>query len=76
MIEDDPNIRLVYREWPILGDGSVFAAKAALAARKQDKYEEFHWAMMGLEGRAEEAVASRPRSSGQGFYQSLQHFQE
>ena len=49
LIEDDPNIRLVYREWPILGDGSVFAAKAALAARKQDKYEEFHWAMMGLE---------------------------
>ncbi|TNY46951.1 DsbA family protein, partial [Streptococcus pyogenes] len=39
LIEDDPNIRLVYREWPILGDGSVFAAKAALAARKQDKYE-------------------------------------
>ena len=59
LIEDDPNIRLVYREWPILGDGSVFAAKAALAARKQDKYEEFHWAMMGLEGRAEEASVLR-----------------
>ena len=37
LIEADPNIRLVYREWPILGDGSVFAATAALAARKQDK---------------------------------------
>ena len=59
LIEDDPNIRLVYREWPILGEGSVFAAKAALAARKQDKYEEFHWAMMGLEGRAEEASVLR-----------------
>ncbi len=59
LIEDDPDIRLVYREWPILGDGSVFAAKAALAARKQDKYEEFHWAMMGLEGRAEEASVLR-----------------
>ncbi len=59
LIEEDPNIRLVYREWPILGDGSVFAAKAALAARKQDKYEEFHWAMMGLEGRAEEASVLR-----------------
>jgi protein-disulfide isomerase len=59
LIEDDPNIRLVYREWPILGEGSVFAARAALAARKQGKYEEFHWAMMNLRGRAEEATVMR-----------------
>ncbi|SMX49726.1 DsbA family protein [Maliponia aquimaris] len=59
LIDEDPNIRLVYREWPILGEGSVFAAKAALAARKQGKYEEFHWAMMGLQGRAEEASVLR-----------------
>lgn len=55
LIADDPNIRLVYREWPILGEGSVFAARAALAARAQGKYEEFHWAMMSMEGRAEES---------------------
>jgi protein-disulfide isomerase len=59
LIDADPNIRLVYREWPILGGGSVFAAKAALAARKQGKYEDFHWAMMGNEGRAEEASVLR-----------------
>lgn len=35
LLDGDPNVRLVYREWPILGDGSVFAAKAALAARNQ-----------------------------------------
>ncbi len=55
LLEEDPNVRLVYREWPILGDGSVFAARAALAAREQGKYEEFHWALMGMSGRAEEA---------------------
>lgn len=55
----DSNVRLVYREWPILGDGSVFAAKAALASRNQGKYEEFHWAMMGMTGRAEEASVLR-----------------
>ena len=59
LIEQDPNVRLVYREWPILGDGSVFAAKAALASRKQGKYEEFHVAMMGMEGRAEERSVLR-----------------
>ena len=55
LLDADPNIRLVYREWPILGEGSVFAARAALASRAQGKYEEFHWAMMGMRGRAEEA---------------------
>ena len=37
----------------------MFAAKAALAARNQGKYEEFHWAMMGMSGRAEEASVLR-----------------
>lgn len=48
LLEKDTNVRLVYREFPILGEGSVYASKAALAARKQDKYEEMHWALMSL----------------------------
>ena len=59
LLEGDENVRLVYREWPILGDGSVFAAKAALAAREQGKYEEFHWALMGMQERADEASVMR-----------------
>ncbi|PWJ20776.1 DsbA family protein [Jannaschia seohaensis] len=59
LLASDPNVRLVYREWPILGEGSVFAARAALAAREQDLYEEFHWALMGMNGRAEEAAVMR-----------------
>ncbi|MDF0603376.1 DsbA family protein [Psychromarinibacter sp. C21-152] len=59
LIDKDPGIRLVYREWPILGDGSVFAAKAALAAREQGRYEAFHWAMMEIDGRADEASVLR-----------------
>jgi len=55
----DPNVKVVYREWPILGEGSVFAARAALASRNQGKYEEFHWAMMELNERAEEASVLR-----------------
>ena len=58
-IWEDPNIRLVYREGPIVGEGAVFAAKAALAAREQGKSEEFHGAMMGGEGRAKEASVMR-----------------
>ena len=59
LLDGDDNVRLVYREWPILGEGSVFAAKAALASREQGKYEAFHWALMGMEGRAEEASVMR-----------------
>jgi protein-disulfide isomerase len=46
LIAEDPGVRLVYREWPIINRGSRFAARAALAARRQGKYEELHWALM------------------------------
>ena len=55
LLAADSDVRVVYREWPILGEASVLAARAALAAREQDKYEEMHWALMELRGRAEEA---------------------
>lgn len=51
----DPNIRVVYREWPILGDASVIAARAALASRAQDAYPAFHEALMTSQGRLDEA---------------------
>lgn len=59
LLDEDPNVRLVYREWPILGEGSVFASRAALASRTQGKYEEFHWALMGSKGRLQEASVLR-----------------
>lgn len=51
----DPGLRIVYKEFPILGPNSVFAAKAALAAARQDAYQEFHEAIMALTGSADEA---------------------
>ena len=56
LLETDANVRVIYREWPILGDDSVIAARAALAAREQGKYEAFHWALMSGDGRVTEAV--------------------
>jgi protein-disulfide isomerase len=43
---DDPNLRIVWKEFPILGPISRFAAQAAMAADRQGKYIEFHQAMM------------------------------
>jgi len=46
VIEDDGNVRLVLKEFPILGQESLFAARAAVAAAKQDAYETFHKRLM------------------------------
>jgi len=51
----DPQLRIVYKEFPILGPGSVFAAKAALAANMQGKYEAFHRALYQVRGHVDEA---------------------
>jgi protein-disulfide isomerase len=50
MVKQDPKLRLVYKEFPILGPISVTAAHAALAARRQGKYDAFHDAMMSARG--------------------------
>lgn len=59
MIERDKDLKLVMKEFPILGPGSVYASRAALASRKQGKYWEFHLAMMAHEGRIDEPVVDQ-----------------
>ncbi len=49
----DGNLRIVYKEFPILGPNSVFAARAALAAHRQGRYVAFHKALMLAEGVAD-----------------------
>lgn len=46
LMRSDKKIRRVFKEWPILGPESVFAARAALASRRQGKYFAFHNALM------------------------------
>ena len=51
ILKTDKKISFAWKEYPILGPASRFAAEAAMAAKKQDKYFEFHIAIMGLKGR-------------------------
>ncbi len=46
LVEDDPNLKVVMKEFPILSPESMIAARAALAAMKQGKYNEYHFALM------------------------------
>lgn len=45
-LEKEKGIRLIYKEWPILSEGSKLAARAALGAAAQGKYKEFHSQLM------------------------------
>lgn len=47
LLADDPAVRIVFKEFPILGPDSLVGAKAALAAHKQGAYLKFHQALMG-----------------------------
>lgn len=38
VLAKDRKLRVLYKEWPVLGETSVYAARAALAAKWQHKY--------------------------------------
>ena len=50
ILEADKNLRMVMKEFPILGQGSLIAARAALASHEQGKYEELHMALLSHKG--------------------------
>jgi protein-disulfide isomerase len=56
LIDSDKNLRVVLKEFPILGPDSVYAAKAALASRQQGKYWEFHQALFAGIGHLDQAT--------------------
>ena len=51
LVAKDKNVRVVMKEFPIFGEGSEYAARAALASVKQGKYWELHQAMFASEGK-------------------------
>ena len=55
LTKDDPNVRVVFKEMPILGPTSRTAALWALAAHRQDRYFDYHVALMEHRGPKEEA---------------------
>jgi protein-disulfide isomerase len=61
LMKDDPKLKVILKEFPVLGPGSVEAAKVAVAVRMQDKsgkkYLEFHQKLLGGRGQADKARA-------------------
>jgi protein-disulfide isomerase len=61
LMKTDPKLKVVLKEFPVLSEGSVEAAKVAVAVRMQDasgkKYLDFHQRLLGGRGPADKARA-------------------
>ena len=52
--QEHPDLKVILKEYPILGPVSVKAAQASLASRRQGKYKKFHQSLMLMNGRLSE----------------------
>ena len=65
LLKKDPNLRLVLKEFPILGPNSTLASKASIGARPQGKYLTFHEALLAHKGDLDDkAIAAIAKSVG------------
>jgi protein-disulfide isomerase len=63
LTEDDKNVRVVMKEFPIFGAGSDYAARAALASVKQGKYWDLHRALFKQETQVTQDVVDEVAAS-------------
>ena len=63
LLDADPELKIVIREWPIF-QGSEMASRMALAAAKQGKYAEFHEVMYRLAPATPETINQAAREVG------------
>lgn len=52
LILSDPNLRVVFREWPVFGPDSEDAARVSLASLSQGRYWQMHKALFSIKGKA------------------------
>lgn len=64
LISEDPGLRVVYRELPILGEESVQAARLSLAASKAGRFAQFHDALWQAGRPAPDTLAAASQAAG------------
>jgi len=64
LIANDPRLRVVWREMPVLGPGSDAAAAAALAAARQGRYYAFHRALFAGGHPDTDGIAAAAKTAG------------
>ena len=64
LLKEDKGLRVVYREFPILGPESVAAARVSLAASKAGKFAQYHDALYAAGRPGPETIALAAKSAG------------
>jgi len=64
LIKEDPGVRVVYRELPILGPDSVTAARLSLAASSAGRFAQFHDTLWAAGRPAPETIAKAAQAAG------------
>nr|WP_295105928.1 DsbA family protein [uncultured Caulobacter sp.] len=59
LLKADPKVRVLYKQWPVFGEVSVYAASVALAAQWQGKHLAVHNAFMTAPGKLDSQVKVR-----------------
>ncbi|MBR0553257.1 DsbA family protein [Stakelama marina] len=64
LVKNDPKVRIVYRELPILTEESRTAAEWSLAAAEQGKFQKFHNTLFAAERVTRDAIMNAARTAG------------
>ncbi len=64
LVASDPKVRVVYKEYPVLGPDSVYAAKASLAARTSPHFVQFHDGLISSSQLSADAVKKIAEGAG------------
>ena len=64
LIAEDPNLRVVYREFPILGEPSAAAARLSLAASRAGRFRQFYETLFAAGQPSEETLNAATKAAG------------
>lgn len=64
LVRSDPNLKVVFRELPVLAPSSRDAARASLAAARQNRFGAFHTALFGAGRVTPQSIALAARAAG------------
>lgn len=76
LLENEDDFKVVFKEFPVLGEDSVRAAQAALASREQGGYVPFHLALMQASDLSHAGIMQVARSVGLDTEQLAQDMQD
>lgn len=75
LLNEDDNIRVVYKESPVLAESSKVAARWSLAAAKQGKSREFHNALFAAGQVSDDSINIAAQNAGLNIEQAKQQIQ-